>query len=183
MLVEERMTSPAITIGPDIGVQDALAMMRRDKVRRYPVIDRHGDTAWQGTTVKVPVLGVAPGDEVRVAFQTSATNWVTQHVALKADAFFDVMERRYQEPLTTLHIGESMYFRLIDPMRDVLDGKGQVDITLVASSGASNTVKLTETFPHTGIFKGKADVVFAGDATKTNEMDVLPVKYGDTVEK
>jgi len=62
-----------------------------------------------------------------------------------------------------------------------LDGKGQVDITLVASSGASNTVKLTETFPHTGIFKGKADVVFAGDATKTNEMDVLPVKYGDTV--
>jgi len=146
-----------------------------------PVIDRHGDTAWQGTTVKVPVLGVAPGDEVRVAFQTSATNWVTQHVALKADAFFDVMERRYQEPLTTLHIGESMYFRLIDPMRDVLDGKGQVDITLVASSGASNTVKLTETFPHTGIFKGKADVVFAGDATKTNEMDVLPVKYGDTV--
>jgi len=34
MLVKERMTSPALTIGPEVGVQDAMAMMRRDKVRR-----------------------------------------------------------------------------------------------------------------------------------------------------
>lgn len=43
MLVKERMTSPALTIGPEMGVQDALAMMRRDKVRRYPVVDRRGN--------------------------------------------------------------------------------------------------------------------------------------------
>ena len=131
--------------------------------------------------MKVPALGVKPGDEIRVAFQAGVSNWITQHVALKADAFFDVMERRYQEPLTTLHVGESMFFRLTDPMRDAVDGKGQVDITLLASSGGSNTVRLTETFPHTGVFKGKADVVFAGDTLKSNAVDTVPVKYGDTV--
>ena len=60
MLVEERMTSPAITIGPDIGVQDALAMMRRDKVRRYPVIDRHGNLL--GIVSESDLLNASPSD-------------------------------------------------------------------------------------------------------------------------
>lgn len=42
MLVGERMSHPVFTITPDIPVQDALARMRRDKVRRYPVVDKAG---------------------------------------------------------------------------------------------------------------------------------------------
>ena len=41
MLVKERMTSPVLTISPDVPIQDALARMRQDKVRRYPVLDKH----------------------------------------------------------------------------------------------------------------------------------------------
>ena len=166
-----------VTLGPTLTNDDNLV----EVAIRVPSIDKNGETRWGDQHVKVPALGVTPGDEIRVAFQTGVSNWITQHVALKADVFFDVMERRYHEPLTSLHVGESLYFRLVDPMRDVSSQKDQVDITLIASSGASNTVKLTETFPHSGIFKGKADVVFAGDATKTNEMDAVAVKYGDTV--
>lgn len=42
MLVRERMTSPVLTITADVNVQDALARMHRDKVRRYPVVDKRG---------------------------------------------------------------------------------------------------------------------------------------------
>lgn len=42
MLVGNRMTSPCITISPDTPVGDALAQMKKDKVRRYPVVDKHG---------------------------------------------------------------------------------------------------------------------------------------------
>lgn len=42
MLVGERMSFPVLTISPDVPVQDALARMRREKVRRYPVIDKYG---------------------------------------------------------------------------------------------------------------------------------------------
>ncbi|PKN97827.1 MAG: hypothetical protein CVU42_14785 [Chloroflexi bacterium HGW-Chloroflexi-4] len=42
MLVKERMTSPVLTITPDVSIQDALARMHHDKVRRYPVVDKHG---------------------------------------------------------------------------------------------------------------------------------------------
>ena len=42
MLVGERMSQPVLTITPDVPVQDALARMRREKVRRYPVVDKYG---------------------------------------------------------------------------------------------------------------------------------------------
>ena len=42
MFVRERMTSPVLTISPDVPVQDALVQMHTDKVRRYPVVDKHG---------------------------------------------------------------------------------------------------------------------------------------------
>jgi acetoin utilization protein AcuB len=54
------MTSPAITIGPDLGVQDAMAMMRRDKVRRYPVIDRQGNLI--GIVSESDLLNASPSD-------------------------------------------------------------------------------------------------------------------------
>ena len=42
MLVEERMKHPVLTITPDVPVQDALSRMQRDKVHRYPVVDKRG---------------------------------------------------------------------------------------------------------------------------------------------
>jgi acetoin utilization protein AcuB len=42
MLVKERMTCPVLTITADVPVQEALTRMHSDKVRRYPVVDKHG---------------------------------------------------------------------------------------------------------------------------------------------
>jgi acetoin utilization protein AcuB len=42
MLVGERMSHPVLTVTADIPVQDALARMKRDHVRRYPVVDKNG---------------------------------------------------------------------------------------------------------------------------------------------
>jgi acetoin utilization protein AcuB len=75
MLVEERMTSPAITIGPDVGVQDALAMMRREKVRRFPVIDRHGNLI--GIISESDLLNAAPSDA------TSLSIWEINYLLSK----------------------------------------------------------------------------------------------------
>jgi len=41
MLVGERMSHPVITISPDVPVMDALGIMRKDHIRRLPVV-RHG---------------------------------------------------------------------------------------------------------------------------------------------
>ena len=43
MLVKERMSHPVITIRPETTMQEALGVMRREHVRRLPVIDKHGE--------------------------------------------------------------------------------------------------------------------------------------------
>jgi acetoin utilization protein AcuB len=42
MLVGERMTKRPVTVTEDTPVGRALEMMRREKVRRFPVVDKHG---------------------------------------------------------------------------------------------------------------------------------------------
>ena len=42
MLVGKRMTSNPVTFLPDVPINDALALMRREKVRRVPVVDKKG---------------------------------------------------------------------------------------------------------------------------------------------
>ncbi len=42
MLVRDRMTTKVITIAPSTSVADALNLIRINKIRRLPVIDRDG---------------------------------------------------------------------------------------------------------------------------------------------
>jgi acetoin utilization protein AcuB len=42
MLVGERMTRRPITVGPDVPISEALSLMREEKVRRLPVLDKAG---------------------------------------------------------------------------------------------------------------------------------------------
>ncbi len=42
MLVKDRMTQNPVTVSPDTPVSEALNLMRQKKVRRMPVVDRHG---------------------------------------------------------------------------------------------------------------------------------------------
>jgi acetoin utilization protein AcuB len=43
MLVEDRMTSRPIAVREDTSVEKALQLMRSEKVRRFPVLDKHGE--------------------------------------------------------------------------------------------------------------------------------------------
>ena len=60
MLVEERMTHPVLTITADVPVQDALARMRKDKVRRYPVVDKRGKLI--GIVTDSDLLNASPSE-------------------------------------------------------------------------------------------------------------------------
>jgi len=60
MLVKERMTSPVLTITPDVSIQDGLARMKRDKVRRYPVVDKHGKLI--GIVTESDLLNAKPSE-------------------------------------------------------------------------------------------------------------------------
>ncbi len=60
MLVRERMTKPVITISPDTPIQEALAQMRREKIRRFPVVDERGKLV--GIVSEKDVLNASPSE-------------------------------------------------------------------------------------------------------------------------
>jgi len=60
MLVGERMTHPVLTITQDVPVQDALVRMRKDNVRRYPVIDKRGKLI--GIVTDSDLLNASPSE-------------------------------------------------------------------------------------------------------------------------
>ena len=60
MLVEERMKHPVLTITPDVPVQDALSRMKRDKVHRYPVVDKRGKVL--GIVTDTDLLNASPSE-------------------------------------------------------------------------------------------------------------------------
>ena len=159
-----------------------------------------------------PILQVRGNDTVFVGCRfTDASGqerWTIVPVELTSDATFDVMDRRYQERIAATHVGDSLHLRFNYPAMDVTDEKDSVTFQLAASGGSSLDFVLTETFGHSGIFKGTVKLGYreASDAdqkgdkkadSKANpaaghnvapaatvnheEVRTLPVSYGETV--
>ncbi len=60
MLVKERMKRPVLTITADVPAQDALMRMRKDNVRRYPVVDKRGKMI--GIVTDTDLINASPSE-------------------------------------------------------------------------------------------------------------------------
>jgi acetoin utilization protein AcuB len=60
MLVGERMSSPVITIHPEMSMPDALNLMRQEHIRRLPVVDKRGRLV--GIVSDKDLLNASPSD-------------------------------------------------------------------------------------------------------------------------
>jgi outer membrane protein assembly factor BamD (BamD/ComL family) len=135
-----------------------------------------------------PPLCVRGDDEIYIGYRFAddkgSTNWLVQTVKLDGDKFFDVMDRSYQEKVESAYVGESLFFRVLDQMRDTSPEKDEITIDLKTSSGGNQKVTLVETLKHTGVFKGAIKLNYAADGVKTQESAFasFPVKYGDTMD-
>jgi len=150
-------------------------------------VDEDGRTMTMSRQMPWPVLFIHPDDVITVAFEipggtNQPSRWITQHVALTADAFFDVMDQRYQTPMRAVYVGERVYLRVADPLRDTSGKKDEVAVTVPLSGGAvTQSLSLVETFAHSGIFKGSFQATYSGTVSNVVQTDVVPVNYGDSV--
>ena len=132
-----------------------------------------------------PELAVSGEDEIFIGMQYKDADgkdkWIVHKAALTGDSFFDVMDRRYEEPVAGAYVGESVYFRVIDPAKDASDEKDLVALELTTKSGQKKQVELVETFTHSGVFKGLARLVHAQDKAAVKELGAMPTIYGDVL--
>jgi len=58
MFVKDRMTHPVITVHPDVPIMEAREIMRREHIRRLPVVDKHGNLV--GIVTEKDILNASP---------------------------------------------------------------------------------------------------------------------------
>lgn len=75
MLVKERMKHPVITVKPDMPIMDTLNMMKREGIRRTPVVDGHGKLV--GIVSDKDLLNAGPSDA------TSLSVWEVNYLLSK----------------------------------------------------------------------------------------------------
>lgn len=85
--------------------------------------------------------------------------------------------RAEQRPSEQIKPGNPIYFRLRDPDRSVTAGPDEVSVMVEASSGDSVEVRLRETGPVTGVFRGElmTDDLPAGAGASDSAIDHSPL--------
>ena len=139
----------------------------------------------EDVNAKPLTLSVRGNDTVFVGFKVDGPNnqpkWVVQEAKLVSEPRFHVMNNRYQEILKGAHVGDNLYFRVIHKTMDTTRARDSVTINLETKAGKKQTLALSETFAHSGVFKGTIKLAYVGDKEGAAEAGVLPVDYGDTV--
>lgn len=79
MLVGERMSHPVITIHPKMPMQDALNLMRREHVRRFPVVDKRGRLV--GIVSEKDLLDASPSDATSLSIYE--VNYLLSKITVK----------------------------------------------------------------------------------------------------
>jgi len=131
-------------------------------------------------------LVVRGGDEIFIGFKyvddEGETQWITRKAALSGDAFFNVMNREYGKQVSGAYVGDSAYFRVIDPAQDQSDERDRVSIEVEAASGTKRKIDLIETFEHSGVFKGPIEFAYANGDENLELRGAIGVKYGEEVK-
>ncbi|MFP4105113.1 MAG: tetratricopeptide repeat protein [Phycisphaerae bacterium] len=128
-------------------------------------------------------LAINGKDDIFVGFRYQTpegqVKWLTRKIEMGSDAFFDIMERRYQEPVDGLYVGQTLYYRVVDKSRDTSDDKDTLTLAVKSVTGSDSEVELTETFRHSGIFKGLVKLAYADDKQTLDTANTIGVLYGD----
>ncbi|HEY8668191.1 MAG TPA: tetratricopeptide repeat protein, partial [Tepidisphaeraceae bacterium] len=128
-------------------------------------------------------LSLLPGGEVVVDYQDTkqpdpgAVERV-MYLALASDAEIKVLNANYFDEVSEVRLGEPVYVQVTDYDQDRSAAQDQLPISVKSANGDTLTVMLTETEPHSGIFRGK----FQTDYGKPNgNDDVLQADYSGNI--
>ncbi len=161
------------------------------------LVDEEGKAVQSDSEEGGHPLKINGQDKIHVGFKYTdpegQTQWITGSFDLQSRAGFQIYDRKYENPVDGMYVGETLYFEVIDKARDASSDRDVVTLELETESGESAELELKETYDHTGVFRGLLTPVFAGGDESEDEPDSeeeesdlrgqpdLPVVYGDVV--
>ena len=103
---------------------------------------------------------------------------------LLSSAQLSLTDREYEKSIEQLHVGERLYVMVTDADQDVTDDRDMIDITISSEKGELETVQLSETTIHSGIFTGSFELKAEAEPTEGNlvaEKPELETYFGDII--
>jgi len=159
--------------------------MRLAELPEVPFVVEEEEKDGALTAEEKGTLVVRGDDEIFIGFKYTndldESKWITRKVRLTSDAFFNAMDRQYRQQVEGVYVGESAHFRVIHPARDLSDDRDRVTVEVESASGDKQSLELTETFEHSGIFKGPVKFAYADDSSPAESFGAVRVKYGEQV--
>ncbi len=129
-------------------------------------------------------LLVSGNDEIYVGFNykdwEGKEHWLVQRVKMTTSPLFHIMDKKYEEQVDGLYVGDTLYMKIIDPMMDKTEQRDTIKIDIKTDRGRQVALELRETFEHTGEFHGFIQPVYAAEGKQLQEGE-LGVVYGDTM--
>ena len=124
---------------------------------------------------KTPELGVTGSDNIKLEVLSENGDVVlSRMLKLVSNANLALMDSTYTAPRDTAHVGEKFFVQVEDADRDLSEETDLVDVTAIGLlSGTTNTIRLSETLPHSGIFTGMYPSRMYGDNVVFSYRDEL----------
>ena len=135
------------------------------------------------------VLNLTGKDSVTAAYSDSLRpdgekEKLLSQARLVSNGALMICDREFKEPVESLHVGEKIYFSLSDPDQDVSDDRDTVSIQITTKFGEQETVQLSESMAHSGLFNGsfllKANEAPSKDNLDSNE-PAIECYFGDQI--
>lgn len=129
-------------------------------------------------------LSLLPGGEViadyddHTAIPDSLAERV-QYLALSSDATVRSLNSNYVDEVSQIRLGQDVYVEVVDYDADRSSALDLLLVTVRARSGDELRVLLSETEPHSGVFRGAFKT---GDGNPVKDDDVLQASYGGEIE-
>jgi acetoin utilization protein AcuB len=95
MLIGERMTRRPITVGQDESISEALSLMRREKIRRLPVLDKQGKLV--GIVCEKDLLYASPSPVTSLSMHE--LHYLLARITIKDVMTTEVVTVEYDMPL------------------------------------------------------------------------------------
>ena len=127
----------------------------------------------------LPVVVVSGADKVVLRFTPEGGESVETEVDVVSEGRLELLDRTFSAQSPSIHLGDTFYLQAVDFDQDKGDELDRIQVAVKVDNGASATVELTETLPHSGIFTGRIAPTWKAPAAAAAASDT-PAAEGDT---
>ena len=145
-----------------------------------------GEEGEDGSSAEVAVLNLMGGEVAKASYlddsgPESNASIISSSGTLASDGLLRITDSQYEEPVESLHVGERLFLLVEDKDQDLSSKQDQLVVTVKTTSGENESVTLTETLTHSGMFTGSFPLIARSQPRPNSGDNGVECFFGDNL--